>query len=174
MQYASTKYINNLETIVALLPLKQVPRFDPSNPPPRAYAVPDNVRRGWVKRWTTEPTRDADTGEMLDAGAYEFQPPSGPTFAQIQTRYVAAVQKRLDDFARTRGYDGIMAACTYALSQDPQWQLEGQCCLLARDNTWDTCYQVINAAEGNTEQLPAFDEFMALLPVLRWPGEVSE
>ena len=170
MQHATTKLINNLDTIVTLVPMSQVPRFDPQNPPPRTYAVPDNVQVGWVKRWTVQPTWD-DTGQMLDAGAYEFQPPDPPTFSQTQARYVAAVQKRLDDFAKTRGYDNILAACSYALSQDPQWQLEGQCCLIARDATWDTCYQIITAAADSDQPLPPFDDFMALLPVLAWPSE---
>jgi hypothetical protein len=50
MKYASTLDKNGIETVVVVLPLEQVPLFDPANPPqPNTYGVDDSVQIGWVK-----------------------------------------------------------------------------------------------------------------------------
>ena len=40
-----------------------------------------------------------------------------PDPPSLQAMVVQATQERLDDFARTRNYDGILSACTYATQQ---------------------------------------------------------
>lgn len=50
MKFANT-YIDpdGIEVVAAILPLDLVPLFDPDNPPPHAYIVPDNVEQGWQR-----------------------------------------------------------------------------------------------------------------------------
>lgn len=96
--------------------------------------------------------------------------PPPPTVEQIVAQYTAAVQKHLDDFARTRGYDGILSAATYATSTVPKFKAEGQYAVEARDATWAKCYEVLAAAEAGTRPMPTFEELLAELPVLAWPN----
>ncbi len=81
---------------------------------------------------------------------------------QRTQRYVETVQKRLDDFAKTRGYDNIMSACSYVSSTNEQFAGEGKRCVELRDRTWEKCYSII------TDSSPAIDELIALLPDLVW------
>lgn len=49
MKYASTVVNNEVEKIVVILPLDQVPAFDPENPPAGTYLIDDYVQIGWIK-----------------------------------------------------------------------------------------------------------------------------
>lgn len=53
--------------------------------------------------------------------------PEPPALAPegLQAQVVQSTQQRLDDFARTRNYDGILSACTYATSTVPKFAAEG-------------------------------------------------
>ena len=99
-----------------------------------------------------------------------LQDPPPPSPEQIVAQYTAAVQKRLDDFARTRGYDGILSAATYATSTVPKFKAEGQYAVEARDATWAKCYEVLAAVEAGSHPMPTLDELLAELPVLTWPN----
>ncbi len=91
--------------------------------------------------------------------------------AALQQSIVAATQARLDDFARTRNYDGILSACTYATSSVPKFRTEGQYCVDARDNTWATLYQLLAEVEAGTRPVPSgYAEIEPLLPELTWPA----
>lgn len=81
-----------------------------------------------------------------------------------------ATQTRLDDFARTRNYDGILSACTYAYSAVPKFAAEGQYCVNTRDNTWATLYTIMGEVEAGTRPMPSgFSDIESDLPVLVWP-----
>ena len=84
-------------------------------------------------------------------------------------KYVAEIQKRLDDFARTRNYDGILSAATYATSAAAKFKTEGQYAVEARDLTWAKGYEILAAVEAGTRPLPTLDELAAELPALVWP-----
>lgn len=96
--------------------------------------------------------------------------PPPPTAEQIVAQYTAAVQKHLDDFARTLVYDGIMSACTYATSTVPKFKAEGQYAVEARDATWVKCYEVLAAVEAGSRPMPTLEELLTELPVLTWPN----
>jgi hypothetical protein len=61
--------------------------------------------------------------------------PTAATPEQIKAEITASTQSRLDTFANTRNYDGILSACTYASSSIPKFANEGQYCVDARDAT---------------------------------------
>ena len=88
----------------------------------------------------------------------------------LMAEYTNAVQKRLDDFARTRGYDNILSATTYATSTNPKFAVEGQYAVAARDATWAKCYEVLAAVEAGSRPMPTLDELLAELPTLTWPN----
>lgn len=88
----------------------------------------------------------------------------------LQSSIVAATQQRLDDFAKTRGYDGILSACTYATSTVPKFAADGQAAVNARDTTWATLYTVLAEVQAGTRPMPTgFADIEPLLPVLVWP-----
>jgi len=83
--------------------------------------------------------------------------------------FTAAIQKHLDDFAKTRGYDGILSACTYATSLVPKFKAEGQCCVEARDATWSTAYAMMAEVTSGAIPMPTRPEVISAMPVLSWP-----
>ena len=96
--------------------------------------------------------------------------PPPPTPEQIIAQYTTGVQQHLDTFARTRNYDGILSAATYATSQVPNFKAEGQYAVEARDATWAKCYEILAAVEAGSRPTPPLDELLAELPVLTWPN----
>ena len=97
-------------------------------------------------------------------------PPAPPTPEMIAAEIVAAIQRRLDAFARTRNYDGILSACTYATSTVPKFAAEGQYCVNARDATWATLYEILAEVEGGVRPMPSgFADVEPELPALAWP-----
>jgi hypothetical protein len=81
------------------------------------------------------------------------------------------VQQRLDDFAQTRGYGGILSLCTYATSTQLRFATEGQYGVEARDATWSKLYDILAEVEAGTRQPPGDYEILEPeLPALAWPG----
>ncbi len=110
-----------------------------------------------------DPARMADY--VVAAGILSLpDPPS------LQERVVAATQQRLDDFARTRNYDGILSACTYATSAVPKFQAEGQYAVQVRAATWAALHALLDEVQAGTRQVPAsFADVEPMLPPLEWP-----
>lgn len=96
--------------------------------------------------------------------------PPPPTAEQIIAQYDAAVQQRLDDFAKTRNYTNIMSAATYATSTVPKFKDEGQYAVEVRDATWAKCYEVLAEVEAGSRPMPTLDELLSELPKLVWPN----
>ena len=97
-------------------------------------------------------------------------PPPPPTTEELIRRYTARVQRRLDDFARTKTYDSMLSACTYATSTDSVFAAEGQYCVSARDATWKAANVILNAVLTGERPVPAWEEIEAELPELAWPA----
>lgn len=89
---------------------------------------------------------------------------------QIKMEIVDAVQQRLDAFAQTRNYDGILSACTYASSTVPKFAAEGQYAVDARDAAWAACYQIMSAVMEGKRPMPTVEQVLSELPLLNWPN----
>ena len=88
----------------------------------------------------------------------------------VQKPYPDQVHNRLDYFARTCGYDGILSACTYAASTVPKYQSEGVYCVQSRDQTWASFYQYMDEVDAGIRPMPtSFADIVPYLPVLEWP-----
>lgn len=88
----------------------------------------------------------------------------------LMSSIVDAVQSRLDNFSRTRNYDGILSACTYTNSTVLKFQSEGQYCVQARDATWSRLYELMAEVENGTRPMPAsYADVESELPALVWP-----
>ena len=92
---------------------------------------------------------------------------------ELQVKMTNAVQSALDNFAKTRGYDGIMSACSYSNSTDAQFKLEADYCIQLRDTTWRMGYAILADVKAGTRPIPSVGELIAELPVgsAKWPDE---
>ena len=88
----------------------------------------------------------------------------------LQNEITTATQQRLDEFARTRGYDGVLSLCTYATSANSKFKREGQYGVEVRDATWTTCYRILADAQSGQRPIPeGYAEIESELPELVWP-----
>lgn len=105
-------------------------------------------------------------------GALVLQETPALPLEEVVADYESRIQERLDKFARSLTYDGMLSACTYATSTVEMYRIEGQYCVDARDATWAKAYELLSAvlpavqAGGN---IPSWEEIEAQLPPLAWP-----
>lgn len=92
-----------------------------------------------------------------------------PTTEQTTATFIVLIQKKLDTFAKTKGYDSILSACTYATSTVPKFAAEGQAAVNIRDTTWACCYDILEAVQAGTRPMPTFTDIEAELPAMTWP-----
>ena len=117
------------------------------------------------------PTDDAQIGWSFDGTT--FSPPPEPikTPEQVYDEVVAGTQARLDAFAQTRGYDGILSCATYSASTVEKFAAEGQYAVEARDETWSALYAMLAEVEAGTRPLPGgYSDVEPELPPLAWPS----
>ena len=89
----------------------------------------------------------------------------------LQSEIVNRTQARLDEFAKTRSYDGILSACTYATSTIPKFFTESQYCVNQRDATWAMLYTIMAEVASGTRPMPTgYADVEPLLPALVWPA----
>ena len=85
----------------------------------------------------------------------------------IRKSIINQVQARLDNFAKEKGYDSILSACSYKDSTNTIFANEAQIAILARDNTWTALYQVQLDVDNNLIPMPlSIDDIE--LPELKW------
>ena len=103
----------------------------------------------------------------------ESAPPLEEIIAATIADYETRVQQRLDAFARTKTYENMLSACTYATSTVPAFRIEGQYCVEMRDATWITAQTFLNnalaAVMAGERDIPSWEEVEAELPALQWP-----
>lgn len=133
-------------------------------PTPTYDSATQSVREvapvGGVQRWEIYPLPTDEASANLHAAA-----------EAVKRSIVDAVQQRLDEFARTRNYDSILSACTYATSTVPKFAAEGQYCVEARDATWAALYAILAEVEAGTRTAPSgYADIEQDLPALAWPA----
>jgi len=124
--------------------------------------------------------REALPKSVIGSGKIEpwvgpLPPPAQPDLAerarQLQADIVEATQRRLDEFAKLRNYDGILSACTYAGSAVPRFAAEAAVAMAARDATWATLYSLLGEINAGTRPVPSgYAEIEPLLPTIEWPA----
>lgn len=113
------------------------------------------------------------TFEVYDLDPEQAAANQAAKVKQVTDFIVQSTQQRLDDFAKTRNYDGILSLCTYNTSSVAKFAAEGQYGVTARDATWDKLYQIMSEVEAGTRPMPeGFADIEGELPVLQWTDEV--
>lgn len=131
------------------------PEFDAMNQK-LDEGTPEKVAGSWVQVWNVSPLSAEEVALQQQA---------------LRASIVAYTQLRLDSFAQTRGYDGILSACSYATSTVPKFQSEGQYCVEARDMTWAKLADMLAEVEAGTRPVPSsFADIEPELPSLQWPA----
>lgn len=119
---------------------------------------PAHVGGVWVQAWEVYSLSEETIAKNQAAKAELFQ-------QSVQS----SIQLRLDNFARTRGYDGILSACTYATSSVDRFKKEGQRCVDLRDQTWAAAYALMQDVQEGKRAVPTTEEeVMSALPTLTW------
>jgi len=89
----------------------------------------------------------------------------------VEIDIVVAIQRRLDEFAKTRNYDGILSLCTYASSPNTKFKAEGQYGVDVRDASWTKLYEILAEVEAATRpMLTSYSDIESELPTLAWPN----
>lgn len=95
--------------------------------------------------------------------------PFSPPADRVREDIIQKVQARLDDFAKTKGYDGILSACTYATDPNPIFSAEGIYCVNQRSATWAKCYEILTEVQIGVRPMPSgYADIEAELPALTW------
>ena len=87
---------------------------------------------------------------------------------KLKTSIISIVQAKLDSFAKEKGYDGILSACTYATSTNDVFKAEGLKAVELRDASWSALYSILEEVEAGTRTVESFADIEEDLPVLEW------
>lgn len=132
------------------------------------YKKPNNSIWAFESDGSQDQLITDDMTPISDAELYILHNPEQST-EQIKASIVQVTQQRLDDFAKTRNYDNILSACTYATSSIPKFLQEGQSAVNARDTTWSALYTILAEVESGSKSMPkGFTDIEPFLPVLEW------
>lgn len=140
---------NNIVTNIVLM-------REPKN---GAVALPESPRVGIGWRYIN--------GEWLEPLPEPIDP------ERLQQDFTAEVQKRLDDFARTRMYDDIKSLSDYAGDADPVFNAEGTYGKSLRSQTWRAAINYMQDILAGNKPMPASVEeaiTAANLPTPEWPS----
>ena len=129
------------------------------------YYSPD----GNPEVWAEKPAGYFTPEEWQTEHPAPMPEPYVPTAEEQLAAFTAAIQAHLDDFARTRNYDGILSAATYATSTVGKFRAEGQYAVEARDATWSKGYAIMGDVLAGARPMPSLAEVLAELPPLAWP-----
>lgn len=106
-------------------------------------------------------------GEEPQPKPIEEVPPG--TMARVVELTKELVQARLDDWAKTKEYDGILSAASYVSSTNPARAAEGAKAILSRDLSWDAMYVYMDKVSSKALPVPMKEaEIVAQLPELTW------
>lgn len=121
----------------------------------------------WVQQWeVVQLYSPAEREQVLaDAAAQS----AADAAVALQQSIVDATQTRLDEFAKTRNYDSILSACTYATDPNPVFAAEGQRAVDFRSSTWAKLYSILSEVQAGTRPTPvSFSDIESELPILSW------
>lgn len=108
---------------------------------------PIKRKNKWIQKW-----------KLVELNDEEKQTNANQFVSECESR----IRLKLDEFARQRGYDSILSACTYATSKVARFKAEGQKAVNIRDQVWDAFYKAIDAG------VTSYREIEEQLPPMAW------
>ncbi|RED07004.1 hypothetical protein [Ectopseudomonas oleovorans] len=86
---------------------------------------------------------------------------------ELTTTFERAIQGHLDAAAKSRGYDSIATAVSYAEEPAvPRFQEDGKAMRAWRSLVWAYAYQELDKVKAGKREIPTLDAFLAELPAL--------
>lgn len=91
------------------------------------------------------------------------------TMTQLAKKATEYVQGRLDQFANSRGYDGILSACSYKDSTNPAFAADAAIAIPKRDQAWTNLHAYLADVQSGVKPVPtSVQDITAQLPELVW------
>lgn len=112
------------------------------------------------------------TGERVEIGLTpeELSAAQIRSLSELPSTFTALVQNKLDQTARTFGYDDIRSAVSYADEPAvPKFQKEGEALREWRSLVWQHCYTALEDVQAGRRTVPTVSELLAELPSLQMP-----
>lgn len=141
-----------------------------------AEGSPEQVGESWQQTWQVVPKFTEYTGNegvlhtVAEQEAAAIVANTAAKNAALLREVQDKTQARLDDFAQTHNYAGILSACTYVGSKKQKFNAEGQYAKDARDDTWSKLYEILAEVQAGTRPVPSgYAEVASELPALVWP-----
>jgi len=89
-----------------------------------------------------------------------------PTIDDLIAINTQAIQLHLDSFAKSRGYDSVIGACSYASQPvGAHFQAEGAAFLAWRSAVWSKAYEIVDKVKKGDLPFPTVEESIASMPV---------
>jgi hypothetical protein len=131
----------------------------------------EQINGKWYTKYIAGPVFvDNEEATAAEQQAAYIAQKAAERIASLQESIVTATQQRLDSFASSRNYDGILSLCTYATDPNPTFQGEGQYGVEARSATWAKLYDILAEVEAGTRPMPTgYEDIESELPALTWP-----
>ena len=120
-----------------------------------------------------EPFTIKDYGPYPAGWSKTPPPPTPEEIAEAtKAQFTAAIQQYLDNFAKTRNYDGVDSMAKYLGCSVTRFAVEAAYMRDAVAETWITAYVIMDAVLAGQRPVPTEAELFAELPALQWPDEV--
>lgn len=131
----------------------------------------EQINGKWYTKYVAGPVFvDNDEASAAEQQADYIAQKTQERNANLYKAVQDGAQRRLDNFAQTRNYSGMLSLCTYATSTNAKFQAEGQYGVEVRDATWAKLYEILAEVEAGTRPVPSgYSDIEAELPALQWP-----
>lgn len=82
--------------------------------------------------------------------------------------YTNAIQKHLDNVAKSKQYNDALSLASYRDSSITQWASEAATFISWRDSVWVYAYTELQKVQNQLRTQPTVEEFIQELPVIQW------
>lgn len=157
----NTNFPRNISSRVDILTdfnMFKVTDVSPPTVDPRTHTVqeetPQLIEGSWKQIWSTRAATQQEQENMA---------------ASLQSNFSDLIQKRLDDFAKTRNYSSILSAVTYEDDVNPAFAQEAEDAKRLRSETWTAAYVLLAEIEAGQRAIPSsISDIENDLPTLAW------
>jgi len=88
---------------------------------------------------------------------------------QLLNAMRVAINERVEQTARQRGYNGAESLASYVNSGVPQWASEAQVFIAWRDQVWSEALAMMAQVEAGNIPIPTMSQALASIPEITWP-----
>lgn len=107
---------------------------------------------------------------IVDLEGPELEAATNARIESIKNGIIQTEQQQQDAFARTRGYDDIKSATSYAGCDVPKFDAEGVYCKNIRAQRWAALYVIMDQVIAGARPMPqSHQEIASELPTMIWP-----